>query len=74
MNNMKYQVEIKTDDGGHAVEYFATKRELVRWIAEKTGLTQKETREEIEARAASSIYRDSKGFRVFVTYDDGSWN
>jgi hypothetical protein len=64
---MNYYVEIKKD-GEHNIDFFDTKRELVRWVAEETHLTQREVREEIEARDNSTIYRDSKGLRVFVTY------
>jgi len=70
---MNYQVEIKGTDGYHSVDYFATKREVIRYIADAMEVTQVSIKDEIDARESSTIYRDSLGFRAFVTYDNGDW-
>jgi hypothetical protein len=71
---MNYYVEIQRQDGGCVIDFFDTKRELVRWIAEETGMTQVSFKKEVEARADSSIYRDNKGYRIFITFNFTSFN
>jgi hypothetical protein len=70
---MIYQVEIEGTDGYHNVDYFTTKREVVKYIASEMEVTQASIKDEIEAREDSQVYRDSLGKRAFVTYDNGEW-
>lgn len=70
---MNYQVEINGTDGEHLVECFDTKREVIRFIAKSMEVTQTSIHHEIEARADSSVYRDSVRYCALVTYDDGDY-
>ena len=71
---MKYLVEVKGQDEELAIDYFNTKRGVVRFIAQTMGVSQMSLRDEIEARKNKQhIKRDSLGYRADIYYDDGSY-
>lgn len=45
------------------------KSAIIDTIARETGLTKRELAQEIEARTDSTIHRDQKGVRIWVTYE-----
>jgi len=66
-----YLVSIKGVSGEEkfeADEFFATKKEVVRFIAKSVGETQAAIADEIHAKTDSTLYRDSRGWRAQVWY------
>ena len=49
-------------------DFFTTKKEVVRFIAEIIGEMQSVIADEIHAKTDSTLYRDSKGWRARVWY------
>lgn len=62
-----YQVIIKSDENS-AQDFFSTKREVLRFIARETGVSQTSIRNEIAAQDDSEIKRDTLGFRVEILF------
>ena len=66
-----YLVSIKGVSGEEkfeADEFFVTKKQVVRFIAKSVGETQAAIAAEVNAKADSTLYRDSQGWRAQVWY------
>lgn len=54
-----------------AADFFSNKRDVIRFIAEETGVTQKSIAFEIQARCDDIIKRDSLGWRAEIYFEGG---
>jgi hypothetical protein len=63
-----YQVIIKTQGDPTEQDFFTRKRDVIRFIAKISGVTQASIKDEVDAQGDSIIYRDNEGWRAEINY------
>lgn len=63
-----YEIIIKFQDGSEQRNFTSRKRDVIRFIAQETGASQKSIAGEIDAQSNSKINRDNLGWRAEVYF------
>lgn len=70
MDTNMYEIIIRNhNENSEARDVVSTLKDVVKFIARETGMTQREVRSELSARADTKFNRDNLGFRVEVNYN-----
>lgn len=67
-----YQVVIKQQGQFQVQDYFTRKADVIQFISQETGVSQKSIRNEVDSKSNSTIYRDSLGWRAEIYFERNS--
>ena len=70
---MNYQTFIKSTGELIDVDYFDTKRAMVKHLAAQTGIPQHTLAHAIDAKQNNTLHYDARGYRIEIYYVKGTF-